>query len=119
MSERRSPIFWRALLLFVRGVLALFTLGSVWVVWRAAEADAYRAASMEYGASVFALGHPDTTDRDFDMLKAAGMTWAKIPVLWSNVEGSCNDCFYWDDLDRVVRSAQARGIHLIARLDHQ
>jgi polysaccharide biosynthesis protein PslG len=104
----------------VRFLLAALTLAaaSMWQQPHAAQAQ-YRAASMEYGASVFVLGHPDTTDRDFAMLKAAGISWAKIPVLWKSIEKNCNDCYDFTDLDRVVNSANASGIKLIARVDHQ
>lgn len=74
---------------------------------------------MEYGASAFLMGHPETTNRDLDMMAAAGMTWVKIAVPWRSIEGACKNCYDWSDLDRVVAAAQAHGIKIIARIDHQ
>jgi hypothetical protein len=89
---------------------------------RAPLADAAHQAGhldyLQYGASIFVLGYPETTDRDLDALKAAGLTWARITVPWRSIEDSCNDCYRWDTLDAVVSAAQARGIKLIARIDH-
>jgi polysaccharide biosynthesis protein PslG len=104
----------------IRYALTLVLLSAISISLRPRGAEAaYYAPSMEYGAAVFPMGHPDSTDRDFDALVAAGMNWAKIPVQWRSVEGACKGCFDWADLDRVVAAAGARGIRLIARLDHQ
>jgi polysaccharide biosynthesis protein PslG len=73
----------------------------------------------DYGASVFLLGNPATTDRDLQLLKAAGLNWAKLTVPWRSVEASCKNCIDWDDLDRVVASATAAGVKLMVRVDHQ
>ncbi|MCC7105207.1 MAG: cellulase family glycosylhydrolase [Chloroflexi bacterium] len=102
----------------VRLVLALAVVGAGLFAARPMDA-AYVAPSMEYGASAFPLGHPDTTDRDLGLMQAAGMQWVKLPVLWRSIEGQCNDCFDWTDLDRVVAAAQAHNLKIIARLDHQ
>jgi len=73
----------------------------------------------DYGASVFLLGNPATTDRDLQLLKAAGLNWAKLTVPWRSIEASCKNCIDWDDLDRVVASATAAGVKLMVRVDHQ
>jgi hypothetical protein len=58
--------------------------------------------SPDYGASVFLLGHPETTARDLQLMKSAGFTWAKLTVPWRSIEASCKNCIDWDDLDRVI-----------------
>ena len=73
----------------------------------------------DYGASVFLLGNPETTDRDLQLMKAAGMTWAKLTVPWRSIEASCKNCIDWTDLDRVVAAASASGVKLMVRVDHQ
>jgi len=78
-----------------------------------------QTANPDYGASVFLLGNPDTTDRDLQLMKAAGLNWAKLTVPWRSVEASCKNCIDWEDLDRVVASASAAGVRLLVRIDHQ
>jgi hypothetical protein len=73
----------------------------------------------DYGASVFLLGNPETTDRDLQLLKSAGINWAKLTVPWRSIEASCKNCIDWTDLDRVVGAASAAGVKLIVRVDHQ
>jgi hypothetical protein len=105
-------------LIIVRFLIALLSLSSLGIWLRPPEAAAvYRAPMMEYGAGVFVMGHPETTDRDLDAMVAAGLKWARISVLWRSIEASCKGCYEWGDLDRVVNAATARGIRIIARLD--
>jgi hypothetical protein len=78
-----------------------------------------QAPGVEFGASVFVLGYPESTARDFAALNAAGLQWAKITVPWRSIEGACNDCYDFSQLDPVVQEAAAHGIKLIARVDHQ
>ena len=67
-----------------------------------------QASSPDYGASVFLLGHPETTARDLALVKKAKLSWIKMAVPWRSVEPSCKNCIDWDDLDRVVAGASAR-----------
>ena len=73
----------------------------------------------DYGASVFLLGNPETTDRDLQLLKNAGINWAKLTVPWRSIEASCKNCIDWTDLDRVVAAASTAGVKLMVRVDHQ
>ncbi|MCC6178295.1 MAG: cellulase family glycosylhydrolase [Chloroflexi bacterium] len=75
--------------------------------------------SPDYGASVFLLGHPETTQRDIDLVKKAGLHWIKLAVPWRSIEASCKNCIDWSDLDRVVGAASAAGLNILARVDHQ
>lgn len=77
------------------------------------------APSPDYGASVFLLGHPETTDRDLQLLKSAGFTWAKLTVPWRSIEASCKNCIDWDDLDRVIAATTAAGVKVMVRVDQQ
>lgn len=101
-----------------RLVLAVAVLAAVGFAARPNLADAaYVAPAMEYGVGAFPMGHPESTDRDFGLAQGAGLTWARITVPWRSIEGSCNDCYNFADLDRVVQSAQANGIRLIVKID--
>jgi hypothetical protein len=73
----------------------------------------------DYGASVFLLGNPETTDRDLQLLRNAGINWAKLTVPWRSIEASCKNCIDWTDLDRVVAASTAAGVKLMVRVDHQ
>jgi hypothetical protein len=79
----------------------------------------YRAASPEYGLSVFAFGHPDTSDRDLDKISALKFGWQKSTFQWRAIEGDCKGCFDWNEADRVVKASNARGLKIIGRLDFQ
>jgi len=78
-----------------------------------------QTSSPDYGASVFLMGHPGTTDRDIALVKKAGLNWIKMAVPWRSIEPSCKNCIDWDDLDRVVSAASAAGLKILARVDHQ
>jgi polysaccharide biosynthesis protein PslG len=101
-----------------RYLLSLLFLAILGISPRPQAAHAtYYAPSMEYGAGVFPMGHSETTDRDFDAMAAAGLSWARISIPWRSVEPSCKNCYDWSDVDRVVGAAAIRGIRIIARLD--
>jgi hypothetical protein len=95
--------------------VALTILASSAVV-PAANAE-YRAQSVEYGASAFLFGVPETTDRDLGIMQSAGFGWAKLMVPWRAVEWSCKGCLDWTDLDRTVAAASAKGVKLLVRVD--
>ncbi len=82
-------------------------------------ASPYRAASPEYGMSVFPWFHPATSGRDFDLVRQAGFTWAKLLVPWRAVQPESRDGFVWDEADRVVGEARERGLEIVARIDQQ
>jgi hypothetical protein len=75
------------------------------------------STSPDYGASVFAFGHPETTGRDLQLMAAAGLRWARFDIPWRSVEASCRNCFDWSDLDRAVAAAGAVGLKIMARVD--
>jgi hypothetical protein len=108
-----AKFFTRALI----GVLAALTLGGG-LAAQAARGP-YRSASPEYGLSVFAFGHPETSDRDLDKITAVGFGWQKTTFQWRAIEGSCKGCFDWSEADRVVAVSKARGLKIIGRLDFQ
>ena len=78
-----------------------------------------QAGSPDYGASVFLLGNPDTTERDIALVKQANLNWIKLAVPWRSIEPSCKNCIDWEDLDRVVLAASTAGLKILARVDHQ
>jgi hypothetical protein len=78
-----------------------------------------QTSSPDYGASVFLLGHAETTARDIALARQAGLHWIKMAVPWRSIEPSCKNCIDWDDLDRVVGAASAAGLNILVRVDHQ
>ena len=116
MPQHRRPRAPRALALS----LAVATVAMAVSSPRPTPAEAvYVAPTMEYGVGAFPMGHPESTDRDFKLAAGAGLTWARISVPWRSIEGACNDCYEFADLDRVVAAARANGIKLIVKIDHQ
>jgi hypothetical protein len=97
--------------------LMLAAVGVITLHPRETEA-VYVAPSMEYGASVFVIGRPETINRDLDMVKAAGMQWVRIDILWDMIEHGCNDCYDFTELDPIIDAINARGLKIIARVDH-
>jgi hypothetical protein len=89
-------------------------------VWTAPHVSAEpHSASPDFGAHVFLLGHPGTTQRDLQLMSNAGLSWAKIIVEWRSIEGACKGCLEWGDLDRVVSAATGAGVKVLARVDFQ
>lgn len=80
---------------------------------------AYRAASPEYGLSVFVFDQPATTERDLGKVQTLNFGWVKSLFRWTDIEHDYRGAFRWDEADRVVRSANAANLKLIARLDFQ
>lgn len=105
--------------LFSVVALAALLLGSLPRGASAQTTTAATATNPDYGASVFLLGNPSTTDRDLQLLKAAGLNWAKLTVPWRSIEASCKNCIDWEDMDRVVGAASTAGVKLMVRVDHQ
>jgi SH3-like domain-containing protein len=81
--------------------------------------DGSRAASPEYGMSVFVYDNPTTTQRDLGKLKALSFGWQKSLFSWRSIESRCKGCFTWNEADRVVRASAEAGLKIIARLDFQ
>ncbi len=76
-------------------------------------------ASPEYGAAVFLMGRPETTERDVQAAVGAGFQWIRLLVQWRSVEPSCQNCIDWTALDAAVGAASAAGLKILARIDHQ
>ncbi|MFN8525080.1 MAG: cellulase family glycosylhydrolase [Chloroflexota bacterium] len=75
--------------------------------------------SPEYGASVFPIGNPNTADRDLTLMKNAGLGWARIAVPWRSIENGAKNNIDWTALDAALEKANAAGIKVMARVDHQ
>jgi polysaccharide biosynthesis protein PslG len=84
-----------------------------------AERGPYRAASPEYGLSVFLYDQPATTARDLSRVQALGFGWVKALFRWVDIEHDYKGAFNWSESDRVVQSANAAGLKMVARLDFQ
>jgi hypothetical protein len=115
---RRRSIFGLTVVL-AAVVAALGGLGPRTAVSAFPAASGYRAASPEYGMSVFLYGNGATTKRDLGKLQALGFGWQKSLFRWRDIEGRCKGCFNWEESDRVVRASADGGLKIIARLDFQ
>lgn len=78
----------------------------------------YRAASPEYGMSIFIWAAPRTTERDLNKLVAARFDWQKTLFQWKYIEPR-KGVFDWSEAERVVKASNDAGISVIARLDFQ
>jgi hypothetical protein len=104
--------------------LVVGLLGAIWLPAPpagAVEAAAapYRAASPEYGISMFLYGNRATSERDLGLAQALGFGWQKSLFRWRDLEGACKGCYAWDEADRIVQASAAAGLKIIARLDFQ
>jgi hypothetical protein len=82
-------------------------------------AGAYRAASPEYGMSVFVYGNQKTTRRDLGKLQALGFGWQKSLFRWRDIETDRKGQYQWEEADRVVKASAEAGLKIIARIDFQ
>ncbi|MBI4769995.1 MAG: hypothetical protein HY784_06165 [Chloroflexi bacterium] len=80
----------------------------------------YRLASPEYGIQAFLWWHVDTTgERDLRRVSELGFGWVKQVFAWRDLEGGGKGQFDWYRADRIVSLAEAAGLSLLVRLDHQ
>ncbi|MGZ6801078.1 MAG: beta-xylosidase, partial [Mycobacteriaceae bacterium] len=56
--------------------------------------------------------------RDLDTAKAAGVTWLRMDIDWSSIQGSGSGSFDWANTDRVVNAARARGMEVDGIVDY-
>ena len=80
---------------------------------------ARRADSPEYGVSAFLYDQPATTERDLALARGLSFGWVKVLLPWAGIEKEAKGAHNWAEADRVVRAANAAGLKVIARLDHQ
>jgi hypothetical protein len=73
-------------------------------------------ASPDVGIQEFLWWRPEVADRDLQLAKEAGFTWAKQLVSWQDIEGAGKGQYDWTNLDRLVEQAQAHGLKLIVRV---
>jgi uncharacterized protein YraI len=72
--------------------------------------------SPDFGAQAFLWWRPELTDRDLGLMRDAGFNWVKQSFAWETIEGGGKGQFDWSIADRVVKSANAQGLQLLARL---
>src|SRR5436190_3041421 len=83
----------------------------------AAVVAAPAAASARFGVACGGNVHNFTaTDlaRYFDGVKAAGATWVRIDLNWNLIQYAGPASYDWASFDRVVNSARARGLNVLA-----
>lgn len=78
-----------------------------------------RMESPEYGMQVFMWWRPEVASRDLQAVRDAGFTWVKVGFGWRDVEGAGKGVYDWSRTDRIVEMANAEGIDLLVRIDHQ
>ena len=49
----------------------------------------------------------------------AGFGWVKVNFGWRDIEGAGKGIFDWSHTDQIVEMANADGIDLVVRVDHQ
>ena len=82
-------------------------------------AGAYKAASPEYGMSVFVYGNKATTKRDLGKLEGLGFGWQKSLFRWRDIETDGKGIYQWEEADRVVKASADANLKIIARVDFQ
>ena len=79
----------------------------------------YRAASPEYGLSVFAFGHPETSDRDLDKVTALRFGWQKSTFQWRAIEGDVQRLLPLERDGPSGQGVEGSWSPIIGRLDFQ
>jgi len=76
--------------------------------------------SPEYGIQAFLWWNVDnkTAARDADLVQEMGFGWLKQQVAWRDVSNARGG-YDWYRTDWIVKLAEARGLKLLIRLDHQ
>ena len=77
-----------------------------------------RMKSPEYGMQVFPWWRPEVASRDFQLVRQAGFTWAKVGFGWRDIEVK-KGVFDWSRTDLIVQMAGEQGLDLVVRVDHQ
>ncbi len=79
--------------------------------------------SPEYGIQAFLWWHTETDDfigtRDADLVRDMGFQWIKQQMGWLDISPLQRGQYDWKRPDNIVKIAQARGLKLLVRLDHQ
>lgn len=78
-----------------------------------------RMNSPEYGMQAFMWWRPEVASRDLQAIRDAGFTWVKVGFGWRDIEGAEKGAFDWSHTDAIVEMANAEGIDLLVRVDHQ
>ena len=78
-----------------------------------------RMNTPEYGVHTFLWWSGEHRARDAQLVKDAGLTWAKELFPWRSIEGAGKGIYDWSVADQVVQVLNERGIKIIARVDFQ
>ncbi|GAB4470650.1 MAG: hypothetical protein Kow00124_07010 [Anaerolineae bacterium] len=62
---------------------------------------------------------PQIAHRDLTLVQEMGFHWIKQKFPWREIQGAGPGEYDWYRTDRIVESAEAFGLNLIVRLDHQ
>lgn len=52
-------------------------------------------------------------DRDLDLIRDSGAKWIRVDINWAQIQNGGPNSYYWDDVDRVVAGANARGLQVL------
>ncbi len=74
--------------------------------------------SPEYGVQAFLWWRPEAADRDLGLTKEMGFGWVKQTFSWRDIEGAKKGAYNWENADRAVYLANAKGIDVLARMDN-
>lgn len=99
-------------------LLAVLPIGAGAIaVAPASAAPASSIVGVAPGYSIFADSDAALA-KDLDAAKAAGVTWLRIDIDWSSIQGSGAGTFGWSNTDRVVNAANARGMKVDGIVDY-
>lgn len=81
-----------------------------------ASAEAEAAGTDDFGVAVGGnLQNQDAASlaRDLDLIRDAGARWVRIDINWAQIQNGGPNSYYWNDIDRVVQGANARGLKVL------
>ena len=75
-------------------------------------------SSPDYGIQAFLWWRPEVAERDLALVEQMGFRWVKQIFGWRDIELEKGG-FDWARTDRIVEQAEAAGLKLLVRVDHQ
>lgn len=78
-----------------------------------------RMNTPEYAVHTFLWWAGENRARDAQLVKDAGISWAKEIFPWRSIEGAGKGIYDWSVSDQVVQTLNDRGLKIIARVDFQ
>jgi hypothetical protein len=74
--------------------------------------------SPAYSVQAFLWYHPETAERDLDLILGMGFSWVKQEFAWRDIEGARKGAFDWRNSDSVIYMANSKKVDILARIDN-